>query len=69
MVLYDRETGDRDAIGAELAEERGLTLIKPFDEPLVIAGQGTCGLEIAEQAREAGRRRGPTCWSAAAAAG
>ncbi|WP_217540191.1 pyridoxal-phosphate dependent enzyme, partial [Stenotrophomonas sp. GbtcB23] len=35
-------------------KERGLTLIKPFDEPLVIAGQGTAGLEIAEQAKEEG---------------
>lgn len=54
VVLYDRATGDRDAIGLALAEERGLTLIKPFDEPLVIAGQGTTGLEIAEQARAEG---------------
>jgi threonine dehydratase len=54
VVLYDRVTGDRDAIGIALAAERGLTLIKPFDEPLVIAGQGTTGLEIAEQAREEG---------------
>jgi len=50
VVLYDRGSGDRDAIGARLAEQRGLTLIKPFDEPQVIAGQGTTGLEIAEQA-------------------
>ncbi|MEL6837773.1 MAG: threonine/serine dehydratase [Pseudomonadota bacterium] len=48
VILYDRATEDRDAIGARLAEERGLTLIKPFDEPEVIAGQGTCGLEIAQ---------------------
>lgn len=54
VVLYDRATGDRDAIGAQLAKERGLTLIKPFDEPQVIAGQGTCGLEIAAQAAEQG---------------
>lgn len=54
VVLYDRASEDRDAIGARLAAERGLTLIKPFDEPEVIAGQGTCGLEIAEQAAEAG---------------
>lgn len=54
VVLYDRETGDRDGIGQALAQERGLTLIRPYDEPLVIAGQGTCGLEIAEQAAEAG---------------
>ena len=57
VILYDRATGDRDAIGARLAAERGLTLIKPYDEPLVIAGQGTVGLEIAEQAAEAGIAR------------
>ena len=54
VVLYDRANEDRDAIGARLAEERGLTLVKPFDEPQVIAGQGTTGLEIAAQAAEAG---------------
>ncbi len=54
VVLYDRATEDRDAIGARLSEERRLTLIKPFDEPQVIAGQGTTGLEIAEQAEEEG---------------
>jgi threonine dehydratase len=57
VVLYDRETENRDEIGARLAAERGLTLIKPFDEPQVIAGQGTCGLEIAAQAAEAGVTR------------
>lgn len=54
VVLYDRASEDRDAIGAQLAQERGLTLIKPFDEPEVIAGQGTTGLEIAAQARAVG---------------
>ncbi|NBT32810.1 MAG: threonine/serine dehydratase [Rhodobacteraceae bacterium] len=54
VVLYDRATEDRDAIGDALAADRGLTLVKPFDDPDVIAGQGTCGLEIAEQARELG---------------
>lgn len=57
VVLYDRANEDRDALGARLAAERGLTLIKPFDEPLVIAGQGTVGLEIAEQAAEEGVRQ------------
>ena len=57
VVLYDRMTEDRDAIGAALAAERGLTLIRPFDDPLVIAGQGTVGLEIAEQAAEQGVTR------------
>lgn len=54
VVLYDRTTGDRDAIGAQLSAERGLTLIRPYDEPQVIAGQGTTGLEIAEQAAALG---------------
>ena len=54
VVLYDRIKEDRDEIGARISKERGLTLIKPFDEPQVIAGQGTTGLEIAEQAAEEG---------------
>ena len=54
VVLYDRATEDRDEIGNRLAMEHGLTLVKPFDNKYVIAGQGTCGLEIAEQAAEAG---------------
>ena len=54
VVLYDRATEDRDAIGAQLAAQRGLTLIRPFDDAEVIAGQGTAGLEIARQARAAG---------------
>jgi threonine dehydratase len=54
VVLYDRATEDRDAIGAELAAARGLAQVKPFDDAQVIAGQGTVGLEIASQAAEAG---------------
>lgn len=50
VVLYDRATEDRDAIGAEISAARRLTLIRPFDDPQVIAGQGTVGLEIAEDA-------------------
>ena len=57
VVLYDRATEDRDAIGDRLSRDRGLTLIKPFDDPQVIAGQGTTGLEIAQQAAEAGIAR------------
>lgn len=48
VVLYDRATEDRDAIGARLAAERGLSLVKPFDDERVIAGQGTVGLELLE---------------------
>jgi threonine dehydratase len=54
VVLYDRANEDRDAIGEKLSKDRGLTLIKPFDDAQVIAGQGTTGLEIAEQARAEG---------------
>jgi threonine dehydratase len=48
IVLYDRVREDREAIAARIREERGATLIKPFDDPAIIAGQGTVGLEIAE---------------------
>ena len=49
IVLYDRWTEDREAIGARLAEERGLALIKPYDDPLVMAGQGTTALELLDE--------------------
>ncbi|MWD27957.1 pyridoxal-phosphate dependent enzyme [Aquicoccus sp. SCR17] len=54
VVLYDRANESREEIGAALARERGLTLIKPYDEPQVIAGQGSVGLEIAEEAHDLG---------------
>ncbi|AHC99674.1 threonine ammonia-lyase [Leisingera methylohalidivorans] len=58
VVLYDRAGREsREAVGARYAEKGGLTLIKPYDEPQVIAGQGTCGLEIAEQAAAEGITR------------
>lgn len=54
IVPYDRWQESREEIGAKLAVERNLALIRPYDEPLVIAGQATTGLEISEQARDAG---------------
>ena len=48
--MYDRYTENREAIGQEIARERGSVLVPPFDDPFVIAGQGTAGLEILEQA-------------------
>ena len=55
VVTYDRNNPDqRDEIAAQMVQQRGLSLIKPFDNREVIAGQGSCGLEIAEQAAEAG---------------
>lgn len=56
VVLYDRQTEDRDALGAGIAADRGLTLIRPYDDAQVIAGQGTTGIEIAAQAADAGVR-------------
>src|ERR1700679_984273 len=54
IVTYDRRTGDRDAIAAEIVASRGATLVKPFDDPHIVAGQGTAGLEIARAASERG---------------
>jgi threonine dehydratase len=50
IVTYDRESESREAIGEALARETGALLVRPYDDPDVIAGQGTCGLEIARQA-------------------
>jgi threonine dehydratase len=54
VLTYDRLTESREEIGARLAAERALPLIKPFDDPQVIAGQGTAGLELAEQVADMG---------------
>lgn len=48
VILYDREKEDRAALGERVAKERGATLVRPFDDPYVIAGQGTIGFEICE---------------------
>ena len=52
VVMYDRETESREEIGERLAAERKATLVPSYDDPFIIAGQGTVGLEIAAQARE-----------------
>jgi threonine dehydratase len=48
VVLYDRDREDREAIARDIAGKRGATLVRPYDDPMVIAGQGTVGREIAE---------------------
>jgi threonine dehydratase len=61
VVEYDRQREDREAIAGKLCAERGAVLVKPFDDAGVIAGQGTAGLEIAEDVaagRDAGRCSG-----------
>ncbi|HEX4680724.1 MAG TPA: pyridoxal-phosphate dependent enzyme [Gaiellaceae bacterium] len=50
VVLYDRYTGDREAIADELAAERGAELVRPYDDPLIMAGAGTAALELLEDA-------------------
>jgi threonine dehydratase len=46
VIRYDRFAEDREAIGATLARDRGLTLVPPYDHPDVLAGQGTAALEL-----------------------
>jgi threonine dehydratase len=49
IVIYDRFTQDRAAIGAKISAETGATLVPPFDHPWIIAGQGTTALELLEE--------------------
>jgi threonine dehydratase len=56
VIPYDRVTEDREAIAARLCAERGAAMVHPFDDPDVMAGQGTVGLEIVEQAAALGAR-------------
>jgi threonine dehydratase len=52
VVPYDRWTESREELGARLADERGLELVKPYDDPRVMAGQGTVALELLQEAPE-----------------
>jgi threonine dehydratase len=54
VVTYDRASEDREAIGRETAARTGAVLVRPYEDPLVIAGQGTVGLELADQAGRQG---------------
>lgn len=54
LYLYDRHAESREEIAKRIAGERGAVLVPSYDDPAIIAGQGTVGLEIAEQAREQG---------------
>lgn len=53
-VFYNRETENRDAIARELCEKLNADLVLPFDDPYVIAGQGTAGIELCRQAKDTG---------------
>jgi threonine dehydratase len=52
VIQYDRDRDDRAAIAADLISQRGLSLVHPYDDPFVIAGQGTAALEAVEQLKE-----------------
>ncbi|MCY0389649.1 threo-3-hydroxy-L-aspartate ammonia-lyase [Robbsia sp. Bb-Pol-6] len=52
IVTYDRYREDRDALGRQLAEDKGMTLIPPYDHPDVIAGQGTAAKELFDEVGE-----------------
>jgi threonine dehydratase len=54
VITYDRYTGDREAIAREIAAERGAVVVPSYDHEFIIAGQGTVGLEIAQQCAELG---------------
>lgn len=49
VILYDRRSQNREALAAKLADDRGAVLVPSFDDPAIVAGQGTVGLEILEQ--------------------
>jgi threonine dehydratase len=54
VIFFNRYTEDREEIGHRIAKERGLVLVPSYDDEHVIAGQGTCGLEIAQQSTAMG---------------
>ena len=59
IIFYDRHTESREAIAAEIAATSGAIVVPSFDDPWIVAGQGTVGLEILEQCAEAGRGAPP----------
>ena len=48
VVFYDRQKQDREAFALDLAESEGLVMVPPYDDEFILAGQGTCGLELME---------------------
>lgn len=59
IAFYDRYTGDREAIGRSFAEEKGMTLVPPYEHDGIMAGQGTAALELLEQVGELDELRVP----------
>jgi len=67
VIHFDRYTDNREALGAEIARTRGCILVPPYDDPYIVAGQGTVGLEIVQQLAEIGLQ--PNVVSACASGG
>ncbi|HKE57450.1 MAG TPA: threonine/serine dehydratase [Pyrinomonadaceae bacterium] len=52
IIFYDRQKEDREKFALDLAERERLVMVPPYDDPLILAGQGTCGLEFAEEVKD-----------------
>jgi threonine dehydratase len=69
IVFYDRRTESREAIAARISEETGATVVPSFDDPAIVAGQGTAGLEIIEQLGRSPKRIVVPCGGGGLASG
>jgi threonine dehydratase len=69
IVFYDRKTESREAIAARISGETGATVVPSFDDPAIVAGQGTVGIEIAEQLGEQPKRIVVPCGGGGLASG
>jgi len=69
IVLYDRRTESREEIAARISQETGATVVPSFDDPAIVAGQGTAGLEIVEQLGRSPKRIVVPCGGGGLASG
>jgi threonine dehydratase len=69
MIFYDRRNESREEIAAKISDETGATVVPSFDNPAIVAGQGTVGLEILEQMPEPARRIVVPCGGGGLASG
>jgi len=69
IIFYDRRSESREEIAARISDETGATVVPSFDDPAIVAGQGTAGLEIVEQLRRAPKRIVVPCGGGGLASG
>jgi threonine dehydratase len=69
IIFYDRRTGNRETIAAQISEETGATVVPSFDDPAIVAGQGTAGLEVVEQLGRSPKRIVVPCGGGGLASG